>query len=330
MLEEKKLGFSKTVTFAHQFHLFESVTGKTGAFLVMLSSTLMLLWQPLLPILLHSLQDEGQSHYSHIVLIPFLSLLFLYMERKEVFEGARGDFWLGAIIMLAGVVFFQWAGSHVFDVSDAPSSVMFSIVLVWWGAFIFCYGLRTFQKASFALFFLLCMVPLPASILNAIVVFLQQSSAEITDLLFSVLGIPVFREGFVFSLSSFTIHVAEECSGIRSALSLFIASLVAGHFFLRSTWAKMGLMAIVIPLAIIKNAFRIVGLALLANYVDPSFITDNILHRSGGIPLFFVALAVLGAFVWLLRWAENRTPSLVMGLGLRQARTTGSAPACPK
>ncbi|MEP6889154.1 MAG: exosortase/archaeosortase family protein, partial [Nitrospirota bacterium] len=123
---------------------------------------------------------------------------------------------------------------------------------------------------------------------------------------FSVLGVPVFRQGFVFSLSNFSIHVAEECSGIRSAISLFIVSLVAGHFFLRSAWTKLGLVMVVIPLAIVKNAFRIVGLSLLANYVDPTFITDSTLHRNGGIPLFLLSLVVLLSLAWLLRRLENK------------------------
>jgi exosortase len=142
--------------------------------------------------------------------------------------------------------------------------------------------------------------------LEAIVGFLQRSSAEATAVLFSVLGIPVFRQEFVFSLSNFTIHVAEECSGIRSALALLITSIVAGHFFLRSNGAKLGLVAVVVPLAIVKNAFRIVGLALLANYVDPTFITNSALHRSGGIPLFLVSLILLLSLTWLLRKLEKR------------------------
>jgi exosortase len=150
------------------------------------------------------------------------------------------------------------------------------------------------------------MVPLPSFLLDAIIGFLQRSSAEATDILFSLFGVPVFRQGFLFSLSNLTVHVAEECSGIRSALSLFITSLVAGHFFLRSAWAKMGLVAVVVPLAIVKNAFRIVGLSLLANYVDPTFITNSALHRSGGIPLFLLSLVVLLSLAWLLRRFEKK------------------------
>jgi exosortase/archaeosortase family protein len=81
---------------------------------------------------------------------------------------------------------------------------------------------------------------------------------------------------------------------------------VAGHFFLRSLWGKIGIAGIVIPLAIVKNAFRIVGLTLLANYVDPTFITGSVLHRSGGIPLFVLSLIVLLSLVWLVRRCEKR------------------------
>jgi exosortase/archaeosortase family protein len=56
----------------------------------------------------------------------------------------------------------------------------------------------------------------------------------------------------------------------------------------------------------VKNAVRIVGLALLANYVDPSFITDSALHRNGGIPFFVLSLAVLFSVVWVLRRIEQR------------------------
>jgi exosortase len=158
----------------------------------------------------------------------------------------------------------------------------------------------------FALAMLLFIIPLPTVLLDAVIGFLQYGSAETTDVLFSVLSVPVFRDGFMFSLSDFTIYVAEECSGIRSALSLFITSLVAGHLFLRSIWGKMGLVSIVVPLAVMKNAFRIVGLALLANYVDPAFITNSTLHRNGGIPLFVLSLAVLLSVIWLLRKLEQQ------------------------
>ena len=259
-------------------------------------------WQPLVS--LFSLTQQ-QEQYSHIVLIPLLSLYVLFLERKAIFASREWSPWLGAMLIGLGA-WSYWSADAAIFAPDQLSMTIMALVMMCWGIVVACFGITLCRKVSFGLLCLLFMVPLPSFLLEAIVGFLQRSSTEATAVLFSVLGIPVFRQEFVFSLSNFTIHVAEECSGIRSALALFITSIVAGHFFLRSTGAKLGLVAVVVPLAIVKNAFRIVGLALLANYVDPTFITNSALHRSGGIPLFLVSLILLLSLTWLLRKLEKR------------------------
>lgn len=279
-----------------------SMKTRNGLSLLLLLATVAWFWQPLL-----SLFDltQQQEHYSHILLIPCLSVYLLYLDRKAIFASMEWSPWLGLLVIGIGA-WCYWSADAVISDPDRMSMTMLALVVMCWGIFVSCFGVTLCRKASFGLLFLLFMVPFPTFLLDAIVGFLQRSSTEATALMFSALGVPVFRDGFVFSLSNFTIHVAEECSGIRSALSLFITSFVVGYFFLRSVWAKAGLVAIVIPLAIVKNAFRIVGLSLLANYVDPTFITDSILHRSGGVPLFVLSLVVLLSLAWLLWRVEKR------------------------
>jgi len=271
-------------------------------FLILLLVAVAGFWQPL--VLLFSLTQQ-QEHYSHIVLIPCLSFYVLYLDRKAIFASRECSPWLGSILIGLGALGYWFADATIFAPDQLPMTIL-ALVVMCWGIVVACFGVTLCRKVSFGLLFLLFMVPLPSFLLGAIIGFLQRSSAEATDALFSLLGIPVFRQGFVFSLSNFTIHVAEECSGIRSALSLFITSLVAGHFSLRAPWAKTGLVAFVVPITIVKNAFRIVGLSLLANYVDPTFITDSVWHRSGGIPLFLLSLVVLISLVWLLRRLERK------------------------
>jgi exosortase len=256
-------------------------------------------WEPLLE--LFSLTQ--QAHYSHILLIPWMSLYVLYFDRKSILASPEYNPWSGTLLMGVGALSY-WGVDAVAPAADRLSMTILAFVIMSWGVFVFCLGISLCRKISFPLLFLLFMVPLPSVLLEAVIAFLQRNSAEASDFLFSVLGVPVFRQGFLFTLSDFKIHVAEECSGIRSALALLITSLLAGHFFLRSTWMKMGLVAIVVPLTILKNAFRIVGLALLANYVDPALVTDSVWHRRGGIPLFLVAFVVLFLLVWLLRRLE--------------------------
>lgn len=278
-----------------------SIRIRNGLFPLLLLATLAWFWQSL--VLLFVLTQ--QEHYSHIVLIPCLSLYMLYLDQKAIFASKEWSPWLGSLVIGLGALGY-WQADFATFAADRLSIMILALVMVCWGIFVSGFGIALCRKVSFGLLFLLFMVPLPSFLLDAVIGFLQRSSAEATDLLFSVLGVPVFRQGFVFSLSNFSIHVAEECSGIRSALSLFITSLVAGHVFLRSDWAKIGLVLVVVPLAIVKNAFRIVGLSLLANYVDPTFITDSALHRSGGIPLFLLSLVVLFSLVWLLRRFEKK------------------------
>jgi hypothetical protein len=47
----------------------------------------------------------------------------------------------------------------------------------------------------------------------------------------------------------------------------------------------------------------------LAVYVDPVFIENHWIHRSGGIPFFVVALLLLVPVVWVLRRGEKRGES---------------------
>ncbi|MBX3300775.1 MAG: exosortase [Nitrospira sp.] len=264
---------------------------------------------PLTLVLSSSLEDEYAQHYSHLILIPFLCVYLLYLQRAAIFATVEWSPFLGPILMVIGGAVSFSAKEPISEALDNFSPTIISFVMVCWGAFLFCYGTQAFRAASFGLGLMIFIVPFPSFVLDAIVGFLQRSSADAVELLFSALSTPVIREGFIFKLSNFTIFIAEECSGIRSFLALGIISLVAGYWFLTSMWARVALVTVIIPLAIIKNAFRIVGLTLLANYVDPTYITDSALHRTGGIPLFLLSLAVLVGVVWLLRRWECRPAS---------------------
>src|SRR5262249_10941727 len=149
----------------------------------------------------------------------------------------------------------------------------------------------------FPFVFLFWIVPFPTAVVSWIEVFFQYASAEVADWLLRVLRVPVFREGLYFKLPGIVIEVAQECSGIRSSLVLFIVSLIAGHMFLHERWKRVVLATAVIPLGILRNACRIVTISCLCAYVDAGMI-DSPIHRHGG-PFFFVlSLIPLVALLW--------------------------------
>jgi exosortase len=279
---------------------------RDAAFLVLVGLSVAWLWPPLSTVIVVSLRYSQYEHYSHVVLIPLISAVLVYLDRGAIFARVAYAPGWGGVLMLAGVALSWIARSG--PVTDPEqifvSLAMLGLVLLCAGAFLLCYGMDALKAAAFPVAFLLFMVPLPPFLLHSTIVSLQKASTEVTYVLFKVVGVPVYREGFFFWLPGLAIEVAEECSGIRSFLALTITGVLAGHLLLRTGWARGTLALAMLPIAIVKNAVRIVVLSLLAIHVDKSFITGSVVHSRGGIPLFFVTLLVVGGVVWLLQRAE--------------------------
>jgi exosortase len=149
-----------------------------------------------------------------------------------------------------------------------------------------------FKTAIFPLLFLVFFIPIPKVILDPTIDFLRRGSADMAFIMLRLTGMPVFREGFFFQLPNLRIEIAEECSGIRSSISIVICSLLAGHLFLRSWWTRGLLVIIAVPVLHFKNAVRISALSYLAVYYDPKWLTSE-LHSEGGIGFFILGLLVL-------------------------------------
>jgi exosortase len=259
-------------------------------------------WSPLVKLIDLAL---GNEQFSHVILIPILTSFLLLMNRSTLLTSHSWSPAGGTWVMISGAVCY-WLADGISSAQDQLTVEILAFIVMCWGLYLFTFGHESFRINLFALMLLLFMIPLPPILLDAVITFLQHSSADTVEATFSGLGIQAIRKGFTFELSNFIILIEEECSGIRSFFALVITSLVAGHWFLVSGWAKTILVAVVIPLAMIKNAFRIVGLALLGNNVDPAFLLDSVLHRYGGIPLFISSFALLSIITWLLHRIEQR------------------------
>ena len=122
--------------------------------------------------------------------------------------------------------------------------------------------------------------------------------------MFVATGMPSIRDGLVFRLPGLTIEVAQECSGFRSTLVLFIVSVLAARMFLLTGWKRALLVLSIIPLGLARNAFRIWTLATLSIEVDPT-IMDSALHHRGGPVFFLLSLIPLNLLLWGLYRSER-------------------------
>ncbi|HZU23242.1 MAG TPA: exosortase/archaeosortase family protein, partial [Terriglobales bacterium] len=191
--------------------------------------------------------------------------------------------------------------------SAAPVLQLVAVLLLAGAGFAAFFGAAALRKAMFPFALLLLMLPLPAAAIEHAIEFLRSGSTWLTAWMFAALGVPVFREGFTLAVPGVTIEVAKECSGINSSVALMITLLVAAHETLRAPWRKAVLLAVAIPLSIVKNAVRIVTLTMLALKVNPDFLYGR-LHHEGGFVFFLITLAMLYPIWKLLQRGEAGPP----------------------
>ena len=265
---------------------------------------LLLIWEPMRSAFSLALQNDT---YTHIPLIPLVSIVLIYSDRRRIFSNISHGWGSGTALTVPGAILIALARINVWQLGLANqlSLVLFGFVLLWIGAFLLFFGPRAFRAARFPLLFLLFTIPIPEPALSWTILQLQEGSAKATAIIFTLLGIPYLQNDLVFSLPGVAIRVAEECSGIRSTLALLIMAVLASHLFLKTTWKQVLLCILVIPMSIAKNGLRIAALSALSIYVDGGFLHGR-LHEYGGMVFFAAALLPLALLCGYFQKSEQR------------------------
>lgn len=245
--------------------------------------------------------------YTHTLLMPFAALFFIFIDRKAVPLSQKLSLLQPLFAIIPGIVLLAVVqngllAEHTMVAMDCMLASYISFLI---GGMIFFYGIPAFVKTRFSWFLMLLAIPVPMVVLNYIVTFFRDGSAEVVNVMLQITGITFIREGLTFRLPSITIFIAPECSGIRSSIALFITALFAGQLYLKTVPAKLVLLLCVIPLTLLKNGLRITTLTILADKVDVAWITHSRLHHEGGIVFFAIILLLLFGILFILQRAEK-------------------------
>jgi len=264
--------------------------------------------QPLLALINYAARSEL---YSYILLVPFVSAYLLYLRRDQLPKTLVTDLPLAVVSLAASLgvlVLIYWLDFVRQRPSDndrlALLTLSFLCCLATGGFFFF--GRGWMRAAAFPLAYLIFMVPMPDAMADALETASKYASAEVANLLFHLSGTPFLRAGLIFQLPNITIEVAQECSGIRSSWVLLMTSILAANLFLKTPWRRFALVAFVIPLAILRNGFRILVIGLLCVNVGPQMI-HSLIHRRGGVFFFTLSLIPFLLVLWWLSKGDVHT-----------------------
>jgi exosortase C (VPDSG-CTERM-specific) len=243
--------------------------------------------------------------HSYILLMPFVCLYLAHLDKPN-WPAARDRpgklawvFFAGGILMTA---WYWLLPTHVPADDLCRITLAFIFFLTGLGFHLLGNGFMRVLAYPFGL--LIFMVPMPEFLRAWVEAALQHGSAACAGWMFAVSDVPTFQTGLTFKLPNISLQVAPECSGIHSSVVLFITSLVAGKFFLPKAWQRSVLALAVIPLALLRNGFRIFVLGELCTHIGPQMI-DSPIHHHGG-PLFFLLSLVPFLLLLYALWKCGR------------------------
>jgi exosortase len=240
------------------------------------------------------------DNYSHGFFVAPLALYFAWERRRPLLAASIKPNAIGLVavaaslaVLVAGVL-----GADLF----ATRVSMIGVVA---GTILFVWGWPRLRLLAFPLSFLVLMIPLPALVLNQVVMPLQLIASQLGESILDLLHIPALREGNVIVLANATLQVAEACSGIRSLISLLTAGIVLGYFVDQRFSIRVLVALTAVPIAIVTNGLRVAGTGVTAHYYGP-MAADRFFHGFSGWVVFLLAVLIMCAVQFTISGVVRR------------------------
>jgi exosortase len=258
-----------------------------------LAALVVLLYAPVFGLMARQWWED--PNWSHGFLVPAFSGFVLWRERRRWLGTGKAGSWLG-LAGLAGAVVLLVLGTLAAELF----TTRFSFVLLLASLVVYLAGWRRLRAMAFPLGYLVLMIPWPGVIYAEVTLPLQFLASRWAAAGLAAVHIPVLREGNLLILSNYTLEVAQACSGIRSLVSL--VTVAAGYVYLaeKRTWMRGSLVALMVPIAVVSNAFRIFGTGVLTAEVSPR-LAHGFFHEFSGWLIFVTAAVLMLAAHWILK-----------------------------
>jgi exosortase len=172
-----------------------------------------------------------------------------------------------------------------------------SMVIALAGLTVYQFGFRQLIRWWLP-FALICLsIPLPELVTQALALPLQFKASQMGAALLEMRNVPVRLAGNIIQLPGRQLFVTEACSGLRSLTALLSMAVLLGALVLRTPLARVLLLLLAVPVAIVINGLRVFLTGFLVYFVSPSF-GEGFMHLTEGWLLFLVSMSILASVAW--------------------------------
>ncbi len=245
--------------------------------------------------------------YAHAYFILPVSLWMAFNQRHNIikalndFKTARPNKW-GTIsltnLAVMGLGLFLYALGWRWDYLFITT---FSLIPVLYGMIGYLYGPRVQGVLFFSISYLIFLVPPPLELIDTVTLPMRYGVSAFSEVILKFFHYPVSREGLLLSIENHELFLGPPCSGFRSLMTMLALGVVYIYFSPAGFRKKWFLFAAIVPLALLGNLIRVLGLCLTGFYFGPHA-AEGIFHNVSGVLIFvFMILGLMGIEKWFVK-----------------------------
>jgi len=254
-----------------------------------------------------STEEQSQGP---IVLAICAWLIWRAWDRID--DGAAGAPWpaVGWLLVALALLLYVFGRSQ-----RILSAQTLSAIFLLPGLVLLMRGPRQLRAGAFALFFMIFLVPLPATMVDAVTQPLKLAVSSVASTVLFAAGYPIARTGVILQIGQYQLLVADACAGLHTLFSLEAMGLLYLNVVRHGSLLRnVALAILIVPISFAANVIRVMVLALITYHFGDEA-GQGFLHGFAGLVLFMTALMFIIATDSGLRWLAARA----QGARLRHA-----------
>lgn len=233
----------------------------------------------------------SEDRHAHGPIVFAVSLWFFYYKAKQLDQSdikIAPSAFSGWLTLMFGALLYIIGRSQTLYIFEVGSLIVMLI-----GLALILGGLGLAKYFWFAFFFMLFMVPLPTSIVDAITQPLKIAVSYAAEYVLYKLDYPIARDGVILTIGQYQLLVADACSGLNSLFTLEALGLLYMNIMRHESVFRNALLAmLIVPISFISNVTRVIALSLITFYWG-DIAGQGFLHQFSGMVLFFTALLLI-------------------------------------
>ena len=250
---------------------------------------------------------RNDNNWSHALLVPLISLFFLYQRRERLATTPRRLCWWGLPILFGGMF---WYAFWIYGRVDMFRG--YGMIVSLFGLTLFLLGPAMMRVLWFPIVYLVFAVKVSDLLWERIAQHLQDIAARGATFLMKmasvVLDFDVSTQGNTISIwhdwndgrgwRVEGLNVHEVCSGLRMLMAFLALGTALAFLWDRAWWQRIVMVGLAVPIAVAVNILRVTTLGLLTLH-DPALAHGDF-HTFIGMLMLIPAAGMFLLVGWIL------------------------------